>query len=95
MKDLAQESLLSGGTTCCAWARKCSLNINNLCSLAISCGEPSSPDNGGFHGDTYTYEATVTYYCNEGYGISSETTDATCQADANWSIDPPTCSGMY
>uniref|UniRef100_A0A8C2LF69 CUB and Sushi multiple domains 3 n=1 Tax=Cricetulus griseus TaxID=10029 RepID=A0A8C2LF69_CRIGR len=54
--------------------------------LAISCGIPKAPTNGGILTTDYLVGTRVTYFCNDGYRLSSkELTTATCQSDGTWS----------
>uniref|UniRef100_A0A8B9EFD0 CUB and Sushi multiple domains 3 n=1 Tax=Anser cygnoides TaxID=8845 RepID=A0A8B9EFD0_ANSCY len=53
---------------------------------AISCGIPKSPVNGGILTTDYLVGTRVTYFCNDGYRLSSkELTTASCQPDGTWS----------
>ncbi|XP_076768323.1 LOW QUALITY PROTEIN: CUB and sushi domain-containing protein 3 [Arvicanthis niloticus] len=53
---------------------------------AISCGIPKAPTNGGILTTDYLVGTRVTYFCNDGYRLSSkELTTATCQSDGTWS----------
>ncbi|KAH0502555.1 CUB and sushi domain-containing protein 3 [Microtus ochrogaster] len=53
---------------------------------AISCGIPKAPPNGGILTTDYLVGTRVTYFCNDGYRLSSkELTTATCQSDGTWS----------
>ncbi|ERE50602.1 CUB and sushi domain-containing protein 1 [Cricetulus griseus] len=54
--------------------------------IAISCGIPKAPTNGGILTTDYLVGTRVTYFCNDGYRLSSkELTTATCQSDGTWS----------
>ena len=66
--------------------------------LAISCGIPKAPTNGGILTTDYLVGTRVTYFCNDGYRLSSkELTTAVCQSDGTWSNHnkTPRCVGMY
>lgn len=66
--------------------------------LAISCGIPKAPTNGGILTTDYLVGTRVTYFCNDGYRLSSkELTTATCQSDGTWSNHnkTPRCVGMH
>uniref|UniRef100_A0A7N4PW30 CUB and Sushi multiple domains 3 n=1 Tax=Sarcophilus harrisii TaxID=9305 RepID=A0A7N4PW30_SARHA len=53
---------------------------------AISCGIPKAPTNGGILTTDYLVGTRVTYFCNDGYRLSSkELTTAVCQSDGTWS----------
>uniref|UniRef100_A0A8C6QR27 CUB and Sushi multiple domains 3 n=1 Tax=Nannospalax galili TaxID=1026970 RepID=A0A8C6QR27_NANGA len=53
---------------------------------AISCGIPKAPTNGGILTTDYLVGTRVTYFCNDGYRLSSkELTTAICQSDGTWS----------
>ncbi|XP_075681928.1 CUB and sushi domain-containing protein 3 isoform X5 [Rhinoderma darwinii] len=53
---------------------------------AISCGIPKSPVNGGILATDYLVGTSVTYFCNDGFKLSSkELTQAVCQPDGTWS----------
>ncbi|XP_034615478.1 CUB and sushi domain-containing protein 3 [Trachemys scripta elegans] len=53
---------------------------------AISCGIPKAPLNGGILTTDYLVGTRVTYFCNDGYRLSSkELTTAVCQPDGTWS----------
>lgn len=65
--------------------------------LAISCGIPKAPANGGILTTDYLVGTRVTYFCNDGYRLSSkELTTAVCQSDGTWSNHnkTPRCVGM-
>uniref|UniRef100_A0AAZ3NYA2 CUB and Sushi multiple domains 3a n=1 Tax=Oncorhynchus tshawytscha TaxID=74940 RepID=A0AAZ3NYA2_ONCTS len=53
---------------------------------AVSCGVPKAPLNGGVLTVDYSVGTHVTYFCNDGYRLSSkELTSAVCQPDGTWS----------
>uniref|UniRef100_A0A8D3CAD4 CUB and Sushi multiple domains 3a n=1 Tax=Scophthalmus maximus TaxID=52904 RepID=A0A8D3CAD4_SCOMX len=53
---------------------------------AVSCGVPSAPVNGGVLAADYSVGTRVTYFCNNGYRLSSkELTTTVCQPDGTWS----------
>ncbi|KAM8966399.1 CUB and sushi domain-containing protein 3 [Pelodytes ibericus] len=53
---------------------------------AISCGLPKAPLNGGILTTDYLVGTSVTYFCNDGFKLSSkELTTAVCQPDGTWS----------
>lgn len=66
--------------------------------LAISCGIPKAPTNGGILTTDYLVGTRVTYFCHDGYRLSSkELTTAVCQSDGTWSNHnkTPRCVGMF
>ncbi|KAM7373267.1 hypothetical protein PAMP_008132 [Pampus punctatissimus] len=53
---------------------------------AVSCGAPKAPINGGVLTADYSVGTRVSYFCNDGYRLSSkELTSAICQPDGTWS----------
>ncbi|KAJ8267678.1 hypothetical protein COCON_G00128500 [Conger conger] len=53
---------------------------------AVSCGVPKAPVSGGVLATDYSVGTRVTYFCNDGYRLSSkELTSAVCQPDSTWS----------
>ncbi|KAM4028719.1 CUB and sushi domain-containing protein 3 isoform 7-T7 [Anomaloglossus baeobatrachus] len=53
---------------------------------AISCGLPKAPLYGGILATDYLVGTSVTYFCNDGFKLSSkELTQAVCQPDGTWS----------
>uniref|UniRef100_A0A8C9X3Z4 CUB and Sushi multiple domains 3 n=1 Tax=Sander lucioperca TaxID=283035 RepID=A0A8C9X3Z4_SANLU len=53
---------------------------------AVSCGAPKAPINGGVLTADYSVGTRVSYFCNDGYKLSSkELTSAICQPDGTWS----------
>uniref|UniRef100_A0A4W6DPK5 CUB and Sushi multiple domains 3 n=1 Tax=Lates calcarifer TaxID=8187 RepID=A0A4W6DPK5_LATCA len=53
---------------------------------AVSCGAPKAPINGGVLTADYSVGTRVSYFCNDGYRLSSkELTTAICQPDGTWS----------
>ena len=62
--------------------------------IAVYCGKPGTPVNGGYryYRGTYYFKDTITYFCNEGYFIEGPTV-TTCKENARWSVMPPTCKG--
>ncbi|KAF3833948.1 hypothetical protein F7725_025152 [Dissostichus mawsoni] len=53
---------------------------------AVSCGAPKAPPNGGVLTADYSVGTRVSYFCNDGYRLSSkELTSAICQPDGTWS----------
>lgn len=63
---------------------------------AVSCGTPAAPVNGGVLALDYSAATRATYFCNEGFRLSSkEVTSTVCQADGTWSNHNkiPRCTG--
>ncbi|GCC19449.1 hypothetical protein chiPu_0000001, partial [Chiloscyllium punctatum] len=61
---------------------------------AISCGVPKASVNGGVFATDYSVNTRVSYFCNDGYQLSSkEQSTAVCQQDGTWSNQnrPPRC----
>ncbi|XP_067832359.1 CUB and sushi domain-containing protein 3 [Heptranchias perlo] len=61
---------------------------------AISCGAPKASVNGGVFATDYSVSTRVSYFCNDGYRLSSkEHAAAVCQQDGMWSNQnrPPRC----
>uniref|UniRef100_A0A3Q3DHT7 Sushi domain-containing protein n=1 Tax=Hippocampus comes TaxID=109280 RepID=A0A3Q3DHT7_HIPCM len=53
---------------------------------AVSCGAPKAPANGGVVTADYSVGTRVSYFCSDGYRLSSkELTSAICQPDGTWS----------
>ncbi|XP_041962329.1 CUB and sushi domain-containing protein 3 isoform X2 [Alosa sapidissima] len=53
---------------------------------AVSCGMPAAPVSGGVLAADYSAGTRATYFCNEGFRLSSkEVTSTVCQADGLWS----------
>uniref|UniRef100_A0AAR2IVV0 CUB and Sushi multiple domains 3a n=1 Tax=Pygocentrus nattereri TaxID=42514 RepID=A0AAR2IVV0_PYGNA len=64
---------------------------------AVSCGIPVAPVNGGVLAPDYSAGTRATYFCNEGFRLSSkEVTSTVCQADGTWSSHNkiPRCTVM-
>uniref|UniRef100_A0A3Q3X6W8 Uncharacterized protein n=1 Tax=Mola mola TaxID=94237 RepID=A0A3Q3X6W8_MOLML len=80
--------LIGNATATC---RRTSLGYHTWDSLvpacqAVSCGAPKAPTNGGVLTADYSVGTRVSYFCNDGYRLSSkELTSAICQPDGTWS----------
>ena len=57
---------------------------------ALDCGVLSNPSNGMVTAFSTTFMSVANYSCNHGYLLMG-VTSRTCQADATWSDDEPTC----
>lgn len=60
----------------------------------MTCGDPGIPDNAVRIGDSFLYEDTVVFSCNNGYYQSSgaENGSRICQDTGFWSETQPVCS---
>ncbi|XP_078672529.1 P-selectin-like [Branchiostoma floridae x Branchiostoma belcheri] len=56
----------------------------------VSCPVLAAPDNGGKTGSNF-YQDVVTFFCDLGYNLVGSSS-STCQADATWSRNVPTCT---
>uniref|UniRef100_A0A674D7B9 CUB and Sushi multiple domains 3 n=1 Tax=Salmo trutta TaxID=8032 RepID=A0A674D7B9_SALTR len=53
---------------------------------AVSCGAPTAPLNGGVQAVDYSVGTRLTYFCNNGFRLSSkDLTTTVCQPDGTWS----------
>lgn len=82
------------------WLQSCvteiRMNYILLFPPAVSCGMPGAPANGGVLAPDYSAGTRATYFCNEGFRLSSkEVTSTVCQADGTWSSHNkiPRCTG--
>ncbi len=57
---------------------------------AIDCGVLSNPVNGSVEIPLTTFNAIITYTCNDGYTLKGDTT-RTCESDEQWSGSAPVC----
>ncbi|CAB1321246.1 unnamed protein product, partial [Coregonus sp. 'balchen'] len=62
----------------------------------VSCGVPTAPLNGGVQAVDYSVGTRLTYFCNNGFRLSSkDLTTTVCQPDGTWSNHnkTPRCTG--
>ena len=62
-------------------------------SIAVSCGNLSSPVDGEVSAEGNTFGSQANYSCSEGYVLNGNSTRM-CQADGQWSGSKPTCEGQ-
>ena len=60
----------------------------------IDCNDPGIPDNGVRHGDDFSYNATISFTCNNGYELSGYQM-LTCEPNGKWDDKPPVCNIIY
>lgn len=67
----------------------------NFLLAVINCGDPGVPANGMRYGDDYVVGQNVTYMCQPGYTMESNTSSIrTCTSNGTWSGSIPTCRGI-
>ena len=66
--------------------------LNNFYSVfvVVDCGSLEDPDNGQVDFSNTAFESTANYTCNLGYNLTGSS-NRTCEANGNWSGDPPSC----
>lgn len=62
--------------------------------FCIDCGNPSKGPNMVVNKTGTTFNQTAFYVCTSGYHTSNMT-EAICNENGNWSIQPPKCRGMF
>lgn len=60
----------------------------------MTCGDPGTPVNGQRVLEDTTFDATVTYSCNDGYVLVGEK-ERQCGSEGQWSGPLPRCDGEW
>ncbi|KAJ4948970.1 hypothetical protein JOQ06_020490, partial [Pogonophryne albipinna] len=58
----------------------------------MSCGKPPAVAHAQVEGDTFTFPNQITYGCDDGFTLSSQTASLSCQSDGTWSKHSVRCS---
>ena len=64
-------------------------------SAVVDCGTLEDLDNGQVEFSNTTFESTANYTCDLGYRLSNGNITRTCEANGNWSGDPPSCERAW
>ncbi|XP_074480016.1 sushi, von Willebrand factor type A, EGF and pentraxin domain-containing protein 1 isoform X1 [Sebastes fasciatus] len=51
----------------------------------VSCGKPPTVTHTQVEGDAFTFPNQITYRCEEGYNLATQTASLSCQSDGTWS----------
>ncbi|XP_028329615.1 sushi, von Willebrand factor type A, EGF and pentraxin domain-containing protein 1 isoform X2 [Gouania willdenowi] len=57
----------------------------------VNCGKPPLVANAQVEGDIFTFPNQITYRCDDGYQLSSQTASLSCQRDGSWSKHSVRC----
>ena len=80
--DVQCQRKLIGITTTIALIKIC---------LAVDCGAPPIPTNGGIIAPSTTFGAVMTHTCDSGFVLCGEN-NRTCQSNRSWSGSTPNCT---
>ena len=69
------------------------MNVYDISSAVVQCGNLSSPVNGQVSVDSNTFGSQANYSCSEGYVLNGNSIRM-CQSDGQWSGSEPTCEGQ-
>ena len=69
------------------------INVIDVCSHAVSCGDPGVPSNGRRIGDQFLYRDEVMFECDDGYYMSSGSQERECLITGEWNGTQPICTG--
>uniref|UniRef100_A0A667ZKN9 Sushi, von Willebrand factor type A, EGF and pentraxin domain-containing protein 1 n=1 Tax=Myripristis murdjan TaxID=586833 RepID=A0A667ZKN9_9TELE len=57
----------------------------------VSCGKPPSVTYAQVVGDSFTFPSQITYRCEDGYELATQTASLSCQSDGTWSKHSVRC----